>query len=147
MTDIKLTFQLTDKQMGDGPVSTESLWCAAEAGLFRVKNIPFFIDGLSFDDLISVKRRSDESYDIAGIIERSRNSTVWLYLKKESGGRCVLDEVKGLGCGVEGGAVADYFAINVPETVNFKTVQFLLSSGEKAGALIFDVPSMRHSTA
>ncbi len=141
---IKLTFLLSDKQAGPFPVSTESLWCDCEKGNYRVKNIPFFIDNLSFDDLISVTEVSEGLFEIQTIVEFSRNSTIWIYLKDEINGKAIIDELLNIGCGVESGVIEGYFSINVPATININNVCSIIKDGKENQYILSDYPSIRH---
>lgn len=141
---VKLTFRLSEEQAGPFPVSTESLWCIKEEGNYRIKNIPFFIDGISFDDLISIIHLSDDLVEIDEVIQASGNSTIWLYVKDELHGAEALNAIKLLGCGVEGGVLEGYFSLNVPSHVDIKEVNAIIEKAESHGFVISDNPSIRH---
>jgi hypothetical protein len=141
----KLAIRLTEEQIGPFPVSVEWLWFDQESGNFRLKNIPFFVDEVSFDDLVSLVEVELGLYQIGEVIEPSENSTVWLLTKDEAEGQKFLDEISRLGCGVEGGVLHGYYAINVPGAVSFDAVMAILTPAEDAGSVSIDYPSIRHA--
>ncbi len=142
--DMKLTFKLTEEQSGPFPVSTESLWFVEENSGYRLKNIPFFIDELSFDDVISVKQLDKNLYCIEKILQPSLNSTIWVYLKDVDSGKEIIDKIVGMACGIESGVIDDYYAVNVPGEVEYSSVYNLLVEEESNGVLMADYPSTRH---
>ncbi len=79
LNSVKIKFKLTDDQMANYPVTTESIWCDVEGDYYRVKNIPQFLDDLSYDDLISIKNESENEFSVEKIIEPSKNSTIWIF--------------------------------------------------------------------
>lgn len=141
---VKLSFVLTKEQAGPFPVSTETLWCRHEAGNYRVKNVPFFIDEISFDDLISVRALDDGNFEIESVIAPSQNTTIWLYFKNGADENALLDELLSDGCGIEGGVIDGYYAINVPKSVAIDRVYSLISDAESDGMIMADYPSIRH---
>jgi hypothetical protein len=140
---IKLSFKLTDEQMGPFPVSVESLWCESEGIYYRVKNAPFFIDGISFDDLIAVSKIDDHLYRIDSVEAPSKNSTIWVYSKDEVQGGRLLESLNKLGCGIEGGVFPDYYAVNVPGTTDLDFILKILNDAESSGWIACDYPSIR----
>jgi hypothetical protein len=142
---VKLMIQLTDEQSEGYPVSTESLWFVAEGANYRLKNIPFFIDDLAFDDVISVQTIADQLYQIDGVVERSGNSTVWITIDPDANETAILDEIKALGCMVEGGVLARYFAINVPKDVDISLLYRLFESDAYKDTLGAHVAALGHA--
>lgn len=142
--EIKLTFKLSEEQMGPFPISSESLWFIKEVKGYRLKNIPFFIDELSFDDVIQVKQRDDELYILEQVLIPSGNSTIWIYLKDLKVSQCIVEKIIKMGCGIESGVIGDYYAINIPKDVDYSLVHKLVAQEEDNNCLIADYPSTRH---
>ncbi|MBB6521316.1 DUF4265 domain-containing protein [Pseudoteredinibacter isoporae] len=139
---VKISFLLTEDQIGPFPVSIESICCECEGEYLRVKNIPFYVDNLSFDDLISVIEVGRKEYQIDEVVSESGNSTVWVYVKSEITG--VIEQLKALGCGVETGVIDGYYAVNVPSELNISPVLDILETAESTGDVSVDYPSIRH---
>jgi hypothetical protein len=141
----KLSFVLTDAQAGPFPVSSEAIWCLEENGNYRVRNIPFFIDGVSFDDVIEVEpEATDGKWRIRRVVLASGNSTIWMYAKESVRGLQLVDRLVATGCGVEGGVIPDLFAINVPAGNEIAEVIAVLDDAIEEGLIDVDYPSIRH---
>lgn len=140
----KFAIKLTNEQIGPFPVSVEWLWFDDENGNFRLKNIPFFVDEVSYDDVVSLVKVEPDLYQIGEVVRPSGNSTVWLLTKEEIAGREVLNAISKLGCGVEGGVLHGYYAVNVPSAISLGEVMDILAPFKDAGAISVDYPSIRH---
>lgn len=141
--EIKLTIKLTEEQCEGYPVSTETLNFIEEFGHHRLVNIPFFIDNLSMEDVVSVKAIGSELFEIDEIVSRSKNSTIWVTLNDAVAGSQVLNKVHELGCGYESGVLKGYYTINVPFSVDIDDVFDLLDEAEEQNILLMDYPSIR----
>jgi len=142
---VKLTFFLTKDQMANYPVDRESIWCDKEGDHFRVKNIPLFIDELSYDDLISVIEIEENLFQITSVVGESKNSTLWVFIKNSEDGEAVLDQIKSLGCKIEGGVLNGYYALNVPQHADIQKIYTVIDVAETEGVLVADYPSIRHA--
>lgn len=143
---VKLTFRLSEDEQGPYPVSTESLWCQPQdGGCYRIENIPFFLEGLSYGDLVTIREVEDEPnvYLINEIIEQSGYSTIWVLVKERAGGMAVIDALATQGCTREGGVFPDLYAISVPPTVDLQDVVNQLDAAAHAGLIEADYPSVR----
>lgn len=143
---VNLRFLLNDSQSGGFPISVESIWCVKERYGFRVKNAPFFIDGISFDDLISVHLLDSGEVQLDQILEHSGNSTLWLNFPQPAFARHVLDLLHAVGCGIEGGIFPGYYSINVPESVVIDDVFHILDEEIDKGVVEVNYPSIRHGS-
>ena len=141
---MKLSIELTNDQIGSLPVEIEHLWFDEENGYYRLKNIPQFIDELSYDDLVQVKEVGNNYYVIDKVVELSNNSTIWILAKNKSNLEEFLASVKALSCGIEGGALEGYYAINVPNNIEIETMYSLIDKYEDRDMLVADYPSIRH---
>lgn len=141
----KFGIQLTREQIGSFPVSIEHLWFDKHGEYYQLKNIPQFVDEVSYDDLVEI-RRVDESYFVINrVIKPSKNCTIWILFA--SGHYSDADEffnkMRELGCGVEGGALKGYYALNVPQEVNIEECYRIIDSFENEGRLVSDYPCTR----
>jgi|GEM_PF-2554579 len=143
---VKLSIELTEEQREGYPVSSESLWFDKVKNGYQLKNIPFFIDDLSFDDVISVSEITEGYYEIISIVEKSLNSTIWLCFSvdTEAEKKVFLDQISKLDCGYESGVLEGYVTVNVPEKVNIDKVYSMIDKAEKIDILVADYPSIRH---
>ena len=140
---VNLKILLTEDQRGPFPVSVESLWFKPIGNNFQLKNVPFFIDELSFEDVVSVTLISDDTYEITSVVTQSLNSTVWVYVKEEFSGHKLIKELLSLGCDVESGVIDDYYAVNVPEGSDYIKISELLDTAEDSKKILVSYASMR----
>lgn len=111
----KIKFLIT-KEDDWPPLKYESIWCRIEGDFYRIRNIPFFIDEVSFDDIVDIKEVDKGVFEIKSVIEKSSHSTIWMFICEEKLKREILDNIKNSGCGIEGGVLDNYYAINAPDT-------------------------------
>ncbi|WP_444994270.1 DUF4265 domain-containing protein [Aliikangiella sp. IMCC44359] len=140
----QITIELTPEQSEGLPVSTESLWFLKEGDFYRLINIPFFIDNLSIEDLVSISKKNSGNYEIEKIIEKSGNSTIWVTLNDEEKGLNILNQLHSLGCGFEGGVLNNYYTINIPEKISINDVDNIIGNAEKVEILAAYDSSIRH---
>ncbi|WP_448569662.1 DUF4265 domain-containing protein [Thalassotalea ganghwensis] len=144
VNSVKLSIQLSNEQIGSLPVEIEHLWFDKENDYYRLKNIPQFVDELSYDDLVKVRKVDGNSYVIEQVKEFSQNSTIWILAKNGADLRDFLESIKSLSCGIEGGALDGYYAINIPHCVDIEQIYSLIDSYENSNILVADYPSIRH---
>ncbi len=143
-TSHKITIQLTEEQMANYQFSTETLWFDEEGPYYKLKNIPLFVDELSYDDLVSIEKVDENEYIIEKIIQKSGNSTIWLFFKNNDVSEKIIEAIHALGCGIEGGTIDGYYGINILTTTDIDDVYSLIDKGEQTGDLVADYPSIRH---
>lgn len=140
---LKLIFELNVDDEWP-PVGAESLWFDETAQGLVLKTIPFFIDGIAYDDVLAIDVIGDVHGTIRSVISPSGNSTVWIYLREGVDDQSVLSKLteKGLGC--EGGALNGYFAINLPATCRLSDLTSCLQEELEGGMAELAYGVMRH---
>ncbi|MEM7281108.1 MAG: DUF4265 domain-containing protein [Pseudomonadota bacterium] len=141
---VKFSIRLTEEQIRSFPVSIESMWFEESNGFYLLKNVPQFVDDLSYDDLVSLEEVGENLYVIEKIVRPSKNSTIWILLTDFDAKSQVIDSITALGCGIEGGALKGYYTVNVPERVDIDTCYAFIDMSEELGLLVADYPSIRH---
>ena len=141
---ILIAIELSESLQEAYDISTESLWFLKERENYRLINIPFFIEGISMEDLISFKKKTDEICEIESIVKNSGNSTIWVTLNDDSKGKEILEKMHNLGCGYEGGVIDNYYTVNVPEKVSIDDIDEILIEAEENEILMCYDSSIRH---
>lgn len=141
---VKIAIKLTDEQSEGYPISSESLWFDRYEAFYCLKNIPFFIDNLSYEDVVELIPSEDGYYEIKSIVKSSDNSTIWLSFYDEKASKQYLDKINMYGCGYEAGIFKNYYAVNIPSTVDIERIYNIIDDGEDKKVLIADYPSIRH---
>jgi hypothetical protein len=142
-TLVNVKILLTEEQRGSFPVGVESLWFKPIGANYQLKNAPFFIDGLSYDDIVSLRLVDEDTYQVGEILEHSLNSTVWVYLKESSAGLRVIERLTSFHCDLETGVIDDYYAVNVPGGSDYIAITELLDSAEDLGHILVSYASVR----
>ena len=99
---------------------------------FKVKNFPFLIYGVSYDDIVeAVPQENDERPHFVRVIEKSGHKTVRVIFKaskKDSKNTAkVLSTIESMNCGYEGNG-DKFYVINIQPNCDFEKVCDYLSS-------------------
>ena len=112
----------------------ESLWAEPLAeGVFRIANIPFYADGLSYGDIVAVHEREGEKL-ITGVTRRGGHSTYRLFLTETGLTDTWLSHwlpLEDVGCTYER-ATKRLLGVDVPPEANIHVAYRLLDAGEQA---------------
>ena len=124
-----------------GKEMAETLWAKVvdkKKGHFQVENIPFYIPNLATDDLIQAEYlEKEQTYLFKEIIQYSGNSIVRVIrLNKSFDTEKLRLKLRKLGCNSEQWN-KDYFAMEVPQKVNYKKIKKELSKLEKKEMISF----------
>ena len=145
---IKVVFYLGDDEWHG--YETESVWAEKISGsCCRIQNTPFYAKGISFEDIVFVKERSNglwfESVSIA-----AGHSTYRILLDKsipEAGFQEYWAPIENLGCNYESTDSGKMFllAVDVPSNVDIHKVYALFERGEQARIWAFEEGHCGHS--
>jgi len=126
--------------------SYESLWAEPVSDQkYKLKNIPFFAYGFSFNDIVSVKK-VDQRLVVNAIISRSGHSTYRIFLSENTNFETFLEywsDFKRLNCTFEK-ATKHLIAIDVPALTDIYKVYDVLVLGEKNGIWEFEEVHVGH---
>jgi hypothetical protein len=129
----KVVFEVpADSIVGAG---TETMW-AEHLGTdtYRLRNIPFYVMGVSFEDVIRAREKDDELF-FSKVVAPAGHSTYRVFLGQattEADFLGLWEPLERLGCSFEG-ATPRLFAIDVPPEADIYTIYGLLEKGEAAG--------------
>jgi hypothetical protein len=131
-------------------VEAELLWAEdLGGGRFRIENIPFYIYGISYSDVVSADEDGDRQ-SFREVVARSGHSTYRILVKdpngfESDGFRRAWQPLSILGCQYEV-ARRRWVAIDVPSTTDVFAVYELLEAGAKAGIWTFEEGHVGHPT-
>ena len=141
---VKKAIRLPYDVAQDYSIGSESLWFVPEGINFRLINIPFFLDDLSMEDLVALVKVGEELYEIEKVVEQSGNSTIWITTPNDNEVKDLTKCLHGLGCGIEGGVLEGYYAINVPSNLDIDRVFDVLENEKKSNPIEIFYASDRH---
>ncbi len=123
----------------------ESLWGKRyDDHYFQVQSIPFYIKGISYNDIISAQIING-MYNFDKVISVSGHSTYRVYIKRENkdGFRNYWLPLENIGCSYEN-ANSKLIAIDVPPKTDIHKVYELLEIGEKENFWEFEEGNCKH---
>jgi hypothetical protein len=138
---VKIVFYLGENQWHD--YKTESVWAEQiEDNRCRIRNTPFYVKGVSFEDVVFVQNR-DGGLLFESISMAAGHSTYRILIEKsvpESEFYKYWIPLEELGCSYEGGerGKLNLLAVDVPPNVDIHKAYELLDGGEKAGVWSFE---------
>jgi hypothetical protein len=151
----KIRFYINPEEWHGRP--NEALWAepveeTESSATFRLRNSPFFTEGVSFLDMVNAKPdRYGDGLEFAGVIERSGHSTYLILVPAESTDFAenwkVLED---LGCSYESTTLARksgkkmLYAVDVPPEADIDAVYEILSNGERNGVWTFQESHVGH---
>jgi hypothetical protein len=138
----------------------EGLWAepiggARPAKVFRLRNSPFFIRGVSFLDVVrALPRKDDVGMEFAGVVEHSGHSTYMLLVPPAFHQfEMYWDKLSGLGCSYESKSlrtsVGDkvLYSVDVPPSSDIHAVYSILLDGEHNGVWMFQEGHVGHKVS
>ncbi len=141
----KILFQL-EQDDGYPPVSWESVWATkVNENKYKIDNIPFYIQGLSLNDIIEVNE-VDGELNFEEIIEASLNSVIRIIIINEGKKDELRSNLKSMGCESELDNFGVLIAVDVPPDVSFNKVADYLQKGEDSGFWEYEEASIRHDS-
>jgi len=134
---VKIVFNLPSD--GDS-FETESLWAEPlPGGLYRLRNVPFFVRGFSECGIIQAVE-SDGQLKVTGVAERGGHSTYRIFLPKNTTEEQFAQRwiaLSHLGCTYER-ATSRLIAVDVPPKSDVYAVYSVLEQGEHNGLWEFE---------
>jgi Domain of unknown function (DUF4265)/HNH endonuclease len=141
---VKVTLRL-DKSGWHGH-ATESLWAEpAGIGQCRLKNLPFYAYGASYDDLVRTVQDGDQQM-VSGVVEHAGHSTYRVFVSNTDALKDFAEywiPLEQLGCTLER-ATARLFAVDVPPTADIHSTYDAMAKGHSAAVWDFEEAHLAH---
>ncbi len=142
----KILFPLKEDWHGHG---VESLWAEeiVDTKTYRIDNIPFFTNEVSYMDTVKGEEKDGGVY-FAAVITRGRHSTYRIIIQKEDASETVrrlLAKLERMGVTAEKGEHGMY-ALDVAPEADVSAVYELLKEEEKKGLWEFAEGCFQHTT-
>lgn len=142
---VKIKFPLEQKD-DYPPYDVESLWAVPLGdGTYRIDNIPFFVRGVSSEDVVAVNEQDGELY-YGGLVSEGGHSTVRVLIAKKDETEDIRAELRAKGCSSEGTGIPGLIAVDVPASVNYHDVREFLDKGEQTGRWEYEEGCVAHPT-
>ena len=126
----KICFELGEDDLAGA--SAETMWAENLGnGLFRLRNSPFHVYGVSFEDVVLTRSVAGRLPEFVSVHRHSGRSTYRIILERDVDAGRFRDywtPLERLGCSYEH-ASGRYYAIDVPEDSDIHAVYALLEKG------------------
>lgn len=104
-------------------IAEEKLWIEKKNDLeYQIKNIPFFVHNLAYNDIISVENEDGELY-FEDLIQSSEHSTIQIVFFNTESIKDVTSDIEKMGCPWEGIDNQRIIAVDVPLNVDYKKIR------------------------
>lgn len=122
--------------------SAETIWATPLGdSLYRIENTPFFVDDISYQDIVFAKEEGEGTIPIVrGVTKRSGNSTYRILLEGNIGYEQFCEYIApatALGCTYDG-LKGHQYSVNIPATLTVAHVHAVLEKGEEDGIWSFE---------
>lgn len=151
----KISFHLDPAEWHGCPI--ETLWAepveeTASSAIFRLRNSPFYAEGVSFLDMVRAKPdRDGDGLEFAGVIERSGHSTYLILIPADSTGFAESwKALEDLGCSYESATLETrggrkvLYSVDVPPEADVDAAYESLNDGERNGVWTFQESHFGH---
>jgi hypothetical protein len=127
----------------DGIQEVETLWAVPTEVGYRIDNIPFYVRGVAWGDIVSAIRDDDGLLNYVKVIVPSGHSTVRLWFASASDVQGVRDALRALGCGSELNRER-LVAVDIPREVRYSEITAFLEEKESLGVLEYEEGCIGH---
>ncbi|MBF9255018.1 DUF4265 domain-containing protein [Pontibacter sp. 172403-2] len=124
----------------------ESVWAAVvdeTEGLYKLKNIPFFVKGYSSEDTVYAELEDDRLV-VKGLVEESGNSTLQIICFKEESAEQIQKRLEEFGCAWEGSHLPGYFSVDVSADLDYEPIREYLVDLEEKEILSYREACLAH---
>jgi len=140
----KVVFELEDSDWHDH--ATESMWASPlAASRYRLKNIPFYVYGVSYDDVVVTEAVGGQNV-FRSVFESGGHSTYRIFLvgeKSMEGFETAWQSLGQIGCTCE--RATDYLvAVDVPPETDIYAAYAALEEGVTSGIWDFEEANCGH---
>jgi hypothetical protein len=148
---IKVLFDLTKDADGYPPVDVEQLWAEPVGNnLFKIDNVPFFVKGISCEDVVEAAADSKGELRYKTLVKPSAHNTLRVIVFRENpDARPLADRVADLrsqlaeiGCSTELSHMPGLIAVDA-DPVSISKVLQVLQAGERSGLWEYEEAALR----
>jgi hypothetical protein len=148
---MRVLFELKKDEDGYPPVDAERLWAEPLGNnLFKIDNVPFFVKGISCEDVVEASADSEGELRYKSLVRPSARNTLRVVMFRESPDPRSLAErvavlrsqLAEIGCSTELSHVPGLVAVDT-DSVSINRVLDVLRSGEKANLWEYEEAALR----
>jgi|HubBroStandDraft_6_1064221.scaffolds.fasta_scaffold670914_2 hypothetical protein len=150
----RVSFDLLQDDQGYPPANSETMWALPLGGSqFCLDNIPFFVCGVSFFDIIEARQDANGHFKYVGLLQAGGHSTLRVILCDQPADPRSLQEraqelcnkVRQIGCSSEISHIAGLISVDVPPDVALAEVRSILNLGQNQRLWDYEEATLAHS--
>ena len=143
MTKEKMTFVLEKDEDGYPADDFETVWVEQIGKItYRIDNIPFYITGVSPDDIVEGEI-CDQTLMFRRLINKSEISVIRLIFFNLLESNRIIDKLVGFGCRWEGSHLKQLFSVEVPKLSDYNAIIEMLENEAASDILDYEEASRR----
>lgn len=140
----RIFFRLEKDKDGYPPDDWETLWAfEIESGLYSIDNVPFFVRGVSWKDVVAVNQKGDELH-FKRVVRPSGHSVLRIIVFDKSKVDEVHTTLQQMGCDTEQSHIPGLLSVDCPPSIAIEPVLEFLTRGERDGNWEYEEASIRH---
>jgi hypothetical protein len=151
---VKIRFELSQDAGGYPPATVEYLWAAAVGDRrYQIDNIPFFVSGVSCDDIVIATKETEDVLRFESLAEERGHSTVRIILYDNAGSpeslevrsKRLRDTLRNRGCSSEQSHIQGLVAVDIPPEADFLALRSLFQKGAEDGLWDYEEATVAHT--
>lgn len=124
----------------------ESVWAEPQGeGRYKIYNIPFFAEDISFGDIVTVTTAPDGMLELDEVVEASGHTAIQMIFFKEEEVLPTGEKLVNMGCGWEGSHLKRYISVDVPPQIPYSPIHTFLVAGQENGIWDFREACLAHN--
>lgn len=140
----KIMFRLQKDADGYPPDDRETLWAyEVEPGLYSIDNLPFFVRGVSWGDVVSAESVDNELH-FKKVVRPSDHSVLRVIVYDSQKVNDMHEALHRMNLGTEQSHLPSLLAVDVPPTVELDKIIAFLEEGEADGRWTYEEASIRN---
>lgn len=124
---LKMLFEYEDFE---NQYALESMWVFSTQLGYKIDNIPFYVKGFAYGDIVSAKELEGELY-ANELVKESGHSTIRILFNSIEEVSGVREYLKNLGCESEISDLPILVAVDIPPSVAYNNIKTYLDIGEE----------------
>lgn len=148
---VRVRFKIEQDEDGYPGVDVETIWARRRGRGFEVDNIPFYVRGVSWGDVVSVEPAKSGVLEFRKVVEPSFHSTIRVILVKECSDHRSIEErtaelrkrLSTIGCDSEG-VRPGFFSVDIPPSITLSAVRKILVPGFENGLWDYEEATLWH---
>ena len=142
---VKVLFHLDQDEDGYPPVGAESLWARIVTEGYQMDNIPFYVVGVSCEDVVAATKQKDSILEFTSVVSRSGHSTIRVCVNDTTAIEHLRDDLRKLGCESEQDYTPNLISVDIHPDVDIRLVWNMLEDGLKQELWEYEDACIQHT--